>query len=328
MPRPPAAAAPRSPSDRDGADEASRRNRFTGLALDRCDQRRGDAGWLSGAWRRGRLLIVDFEGRLACAAGGQGPLPLAGTDIAAELPDDASFLGCVDDDPWFALPLQADTALPAGVEWLGLREVAAGWPAFDSGMFAYAKALLLWQTRARYCGACGAPTQRLRAGHSCRCSNADCRLEQYPRTDAAIIVLVTDGERALLGRQAGWPPRRYSTLAGFVEPGESLEDTVRREVFEEAGIRVGSCRYHSSQPWPFPASLMVGFRAEAASTEIHVDDELEHALWITPQALLDAVAAKEILMPSRISISYRLIVDWLLESLPAERIEKGLGLRA
>ena len=328
MPRPPAAAAPRSPSEGDGADEASRRNRFTGLALDRCDHRRADAGWLADAWRRGHLLIVDFEGRLACASGGQGLPPLACTDIVVELPDYASFLGCVDDEPWFALPRQADTAVPDGIDWRGLREVAAGWPAFDSGMFAYAKALLLWQTRARYCGACGAPTQRLRAGHSCRCSSADCGLEQYPRTDAAIIVLVTDGDRALLGRQAGWPPRRYSTLAGFVEPGESLEDAVRREVHEEAGIRAGACRYHSSQPWPFPASLMVGFRAEAETSEIRVDDELEHALWITPQALLDALAAKEILMPSRISISYRLIVDWLLESQPAERVELGLGYRA
>jgi NAD+ diphosphatase len=131
---------------------------------------------------------------------------------------------------------------------------------------------------------------------------------------------VTDGPRALLGRQAGWPARRYSTLAGFVEPGESLEDALRREVLEEAGIRVGACHYHSSQPWPFPASLMLGFRAEAQSREIRLVDELEDAQWFLPADLLDAVERGELLLSPPISISFRLIADWLLETEDPRRV--------
>ena len=131
------------------------------------------------------------------------------------------------------------------------------------GLLAYARALSIWRSRHRYCGACGAPLVAVRAGHALRCTNGACAQESFPRIDPAIIVLVCDGERALLGRQASWPPGRYSTLAGFVEPGESLEDAVAREVFEETGVPVHDVRYHSSQPWPFPSSLMVGFQASA-----------------------------------------------------------------
>jgi NAD+ diphosphatase len=300
----------------------SRPNPFAGLALDRCARQREDPEWLAAAWRRGRLLVVDFEGRAPCAGDPLGltATPTAGFDGLAAA---ASFLGCADDTPWFALPAarldagQRDALGP----WAGLREAAAALPAFDSGLFAYAKALLLWQTRAAYCGACGSPTTLIRAGHCRRCSAAGCSLEHYPRTDAAVIVLVTDDDgRALLGRQAGWPARRYSTLAGFVEPGESLEDGLRREVLEEAGVAVGACHYRSSQPWPFPASLMLGFRAEALSTTIELVDELEHAMWIAPAALLDAVEAGRIGLSPPISISFRLIAEWLLETQDPARV--------
>jgi NAD+ diphosphatase len=299
--------------------EASRRNRFSGLALDRLDQHRSDPDWLAGAWRAGRLLVVDFEGRAPCRDGLLHAPPCHDHD---SLLAQATFLGSCAASPWFAVtasvlsPEQREQLAP----WTGLREAAALLPAFDSGLFAYAKALLLWQTRAAFCGACGTPTRVVRAGHARRCGNADCGLEHYPRTDAAVIALVTDGERALLGRQAGWPARRYSTLAGFVEPGESLEDALRREVLEEAGIRVGACHYHSSQPWPFPASLMLGFRAEAESREIRLVDELEDAQWLTPDALLDAVERGDMLLSPPISISFRLIADWLLETQDPARV--------
>lgn len=297
-------------------------NVFTGLALDRAAERRQDSPWLQTAWAGARLLVMDFEGRAALAPDADGLARIDAVDLDPALAVAASFLGLQGAQPWFALPAEAIEVGQRGAlgAWTGLREAAAQLPAFDAGLFAYAKALLLWQTRARFCGACGTPTALRRAGHSARCGNPDCRLEQFPRTDAAIIVLVTDGGRALIGRQASWPARRYSTLAGFVEPGESLEDAVRREVEEESGVKVGACRYHSSQPWPFPASLMVGFRAEAVDPTVRIGDELEDARWIEAGALLDAVESNELRMPLPISVSFRLIADWLLESEDPARV--------
>jgi NAD+ diphosphatase len=298
---------------------------FSGLALDRLDQHRDDADWLAAAWQRGNLLVVDFEGRAPCRG---EPLRLHVTPCRGldRLAPQASFLGCEGDVAWFATAAaRLETAEREALgPWLGLREAAALLPASDSGLFAYAKALLLWQTRAAFCGACGSPTILARAGHCRRCVAPDCGLEHYPRTDAAVIALVTDGERVLLGRQAGWPARRYSTLAGFVEPGESLEDAVRREVREEAGIVVGNCSYRSSQPWPFPASLMLGFRAEALSREIRTADELEQAHWFAADELLSRVERDEIRLSPPISISFRLIADWLLESQDAARVRRLL----
>jgi NAD+ diphosphatase len=299
--------------------EASRQNRFSGLALDRLDQHRSDPAWLAAAWRSAHLLVVDFEGRAPCR---DGRLHALACNEHQHLFEQSTFLGASAASAWFAVAAGALSAEQRGAlaPWAGLREAAALLPAFDSGLFAYAKALLLWQTRAAFCGACGTPTQVVRAGHARRCGNPNCGLEHYPRTDAAVIVLVTDGPRALLGRQAGWPARRYSTLAGFVEPGESLEDALRREVLEEAGIRVGACHYHSSQPWPFPASLMLGFRGEAENREIRLLDELEDAQWFLAADLLDAVERGAILLSPPISISFRLIADWLLETQDPQRV--------
>lgn len=293
-------------------------NLFEGLALDRAAERRDDAAWLQSAWPEARVLSVDFEGRAPLDPSGAGLAYARGAAIATQPEADSCFLG-IDESGvvWFARP--AAGSHPAS-DWIGLREAAARLSAFDSGLFAYAKALLLWHTRARYCGACAAATEPTRAGHCRRCSNADCRLEQFPRTDAAIIVLVTDGPRALIGRQAGWPPRRYSTLAGFVEPGESLEDAVRREVREEAGVRVGACRYHSSQPWPFPASLMLGFRAEASDPGLQLGDELEDARWLDAPTMLAELESGALLLSPPISVSFRLLADWLLESADPARV--------
>ncbi|MCS6946462.1 MAG: NAD(+) diphosphatase, partial [Steroidobacteraceae bacterium] len=148
-----------------------------------------------------------------------------------------------------------------------LRPLMATLDGEDAALLGYARALSYWRLRHRFCGSCGARTRPLKAGHVLRCSDADCSAEIFPRIDPAIIVLVTDpqAERALLGRQPSWPPGRYSTIAGFVEPGESLEDAVAREVAEETGVRIAAARYDSSQPWPFPSSLMLGFRAVAAA---------------------------------------------------------------
>jgi NAD+ diphosphatase len=155
---------------------------------------------------------------------------------------------------------------------------------------------------------CGAPTVPTHAGHCLICTNPTCAYEFFPRIDPAIIVLVSDGERALLGRQASWPPRRYSTIAGFVELGESLEDAVVREVAEETGVAVKEVRYHSSQPWPFPSSVMVGFKAAALrGSPVRVGGELEDARWFTRAQ----VTSGEALAPPTQSISWRLIESWL-----------------
>ncbi|MGQ0834245.1 MAG: NAD(+) diphosphatase [Gammaproteobacteria bacterium] len=189
-----------------------------------------------------------------------------------------------------------------------LRPLAATLPAEDAGLLAYARAMSIWRAGHRFCSVCGAPMRSERAGHVLRCSNAACGAESFPRIDPAIIVLITDGDRVLLGRQASWPPGRYSTIAGFVEPGESLEDAVAREVMEETGVVATSIAYHSSQPWPFPSSLMIGFHAQADSrAPVRVSGELEDARWFSRESL---ASGKTPLPPSQ-SISYRLIRGWV-----------------
>jgi NAD+ diphosphatase len=196
-------------------------------------------------------------------------------------------------------------------EFQDLQYLGSTLPADEANLAAYACGLSLWHVSQQFCGQCGSSARSDRGGNSRRCMNADCDRVIFPRVDPAIIVLVTDGERCLLGRQAGWPAGRYSTIAGFVEPGESLEDAVRREVFEETNIRVGDVRYDSSQPWPFPSSLMLGFVAEVDSPiaqEVRLNDgELEDAAWFTRQELCSGLFK----LPSRISIARRLVDGWL-----------------
>jgi NAD+ diphosphatase len=179
-------------------------------------------------------------------------------------------------------------------------------------LFAYAKGLVHWQRETRYCGHCGSRLRLVSAGHRAQCSNAECARMHFPRTDAAIIVIVEHDGACLLGRQAGWPMGRYSTLAGFVEPGEALEDAVRREVAEESGVIVDTVDYHSSQPWPLPASLMIGFTATAHSRDIAMrDHELEVARWFTPQQIADGLADGSFLPSPPLSVSYQLLAHWL-----------------
>jgi NAD+ diphosphatase len=198
---------------------------------------------------------------------------------------------------------------PPGTSFEELRPLSPLLPAEQAGLLAYARALTIWRKRQRFCGVCGFRALPERAGHVIRCTNQTESHEFFPRIDPAIIVLITDGERALLGRQAGWPPGRYSTIAGFVEPGESLEDAVLREVFEETGVVVTHPRYDSSQPWPFPSSLMIGFQAQAErGSAIRIGEELEDARWFTRAEIRSDGLP---LVPPSHSISYRLISTWL-----------------
>lgn len=190
-----------------------------------------------------------------------------------------------------------------------LREIGALLGAPDANALAWFRALGHWHRNHTFCSRCAAQTVSDATGHERRCRG--CGARHFPRVDPAIIVLVEHDERCLLGTQAKWAPSHYSTLAGFVEPGESLENAVRREVFEEAGVTVGAMRYHSSQPWPFPQSLMVGFTARARTTAITLrDDELRNARWFTRDAMDAALAAGSLRLPSDASIALRLIRAW------------------
>jgi len=209
----------------------------------------------------------------------------------------------------FTTEIEGETppALDTGVEFADLRLAAALLPHEEAGLVAYARAMISFRHRHRFCGSCGAPTAPQQNGRVMVCQRPGCDTEFFPRVDPAVIVLVTDGDRALLGRQPAWPAGRYSTIAGFVEPGESLEDAVRREVLEETGVETGAMIYQSSQPWPFPRSLMLGFRAEALTTEIRLRDrELEDARWFHRDELKGGS-----MMPFSQSIAYRLIQEWL-----------------
>ncbi len=193
-----------------------------------------------------------------------------------------------------------------------LRAVGALMPQREGALLAYARGLTYWHDRHKFCGVCGSPTEPKSAGHQRQCTNPDCSAVQFPRTDPAVIMRITHGDKILMARQAVWPQGMHSILAGFVEPGESLEDAVAREVYEEVGLRLTRIKYFSSQPWPFPSSLMLGFSAEATSDQFTVDeDELESARWMTRQELLNSPEDETFKLPRKDSISRRLIEDWL-----------------
>ena len=240
------------------------------------------------------------------------------------------FLGLIESRAHFALDLSGhDAPLDAlrspalaaagiaasGLRFGDLRQFGAGLARHEGALLALARAMVFWHSRHRFCGVCGAPTRSEEAGHVRRCTEAGCATMHFPRTDPAVIMLVTDGDRALLGRNKNFLSGMYSTLAGFVEPGESLEDAVAREVREETAIEVRAVHYHSSQPWPFPANIMLGFYAEAASTAITVDyGELEDVRWFERDWLLSHTEDDSFRLPRRDSIARRLIEDWLSRS--------------
>jgi NAD+ diphosphatase len=291
-----------------------RPNFFSGPYIERRTEAREDPAWIEAARAdpATRYLVGQGTAQLLRAAP-EPHIAFLGNDaalVAAAAPASLLLLG------WFRgarcvlidLPAGERTELPAGTRFEELRPLAPLLGAEEAGLLAYARALAIWRLRHRHCGLCGTPTIATHAGHCLRCTNSACAQEFFPRIDPAIIVLVSDGERALLGRQASWPARRYSTIAGFVEPGESLEDAVAREVAEETGVSVSEIRYHSSQPWPFPSSVMLGFRARAAvGAVVRVGGELEDARWFTRAQ----VTAGEALAPPSQSISWRLIESWL-----------------
>ncbi len=283
-------------------------NVFAGAFVDRIGERRKDPDWLAEALAEKSSRFVPVWGD-RCLVGGNPPSAIL-LDRAAigsfVSDDDAIFLGLFRNQPAFAVPIDGNVEAPFGEfgEFKDLRFLGTVLPPDEANLCAHARALSLWHDAAHFCPRCGSMSQPEAGGNTRRCTSPDCNQVLFPRTDPAIIVLVTDDDHCLLGRQPSWPEGRYSTIAGFVEPGESLEDAVRREVYEETNIHVGDIRYHSSQPWPFPSSLMLGFIAQAVSEEIHLNDgELEDARWFSREEL----ASGRVGLPFRISIARRLV---------------------
>lgn len=291
--------------------------------LDRSAHTREEESWLERllddastklvpVWRTHSLVTDDGNGN-----------PVAGMPSAAthrSLVEHASFVAFLGNHGGFAhvavdlSRLEEDVAHDAVADhgsFVDLRRVGPMLERFQGSALAYARGLMYWHQRHQHCGVCGAPTKSVKGGHQRNCTSESCRAPIFPRTDPAVIMLVHDGDRALLGSQSAFQENMYSTLAGFVEPGETLEEAVAREVLEETNIQVRDVRYHSSQPWPFPSSLMLGFHAEAISTEINRnDEELLDAQWFTMDELdnFEALGKK---LPRPDSIARRLIEDWM-----------------
>jgi NAD+ diphosphatase len=299
-----------------------RPNTFSGLSLvlERNAEHRDEAAWIAAQANAGnaRYLLLDTAGDAFLRRDGDALRWLDGGERAQWFADaPVILLGIAHERPHFLLVAEDAAQLDALEAALdsrraSLRHAGLLLSADEAGLFAYAKALSHWQRETRFCAHCGAPLQLVSAGHRAQCTNPDCARLHFPRTDAAVIMLVEHEGACLLGRQPGWPPHRYSTLAGFVEPGEALEDAVRREVAEESGVIVDQVHYHSSQPWPMPASLMVGFIATAVSRQIRMRDrELEDARWFTPEQIVSGIADGSFVPSMALSISYHLLAHWL-----------------
>ena len=276
---------------------------FSGAGLDRAPSQRDDAEWLAArrADPRARALQLSERGVWI----DDGHLLLASPDRSEV------FLGLGDGAPVFAADVTE--AEPSAGHPAGLREAATELPADEAALAAYAASLLSWHRRHGFCANCGAPTAITDAGHERRC--ARCGAHHFPRTDPVVIVRVIDAEadRLLLGRAPSWPEGRYSVLAGFVEPGETLEDAARREVHEESGVELDAVSYVASQPWPFPGSLMLGFHALAEGGRPCADgDELEDVRWFERSEVEEAAAGRgPVILSPPYSISRRLIDGWL-----------------
>jgi NAD+ diphosphatase len=250
---------------------------FVSNLLDRCANQRSDPSWVAAQRGMPAAKVIQLVGDATWVDGGQ----LVTDRHLAPAAAPTVFLGIdAQGAPWFAYegvapnPPEAKTALR---ELRGLA-LAGIVPAEQLGILAQARSLLQWHSRHRFCSACGAATLITEAGNRRHCPA--CEVDHFPRTDPVAIMVVRHQGRVLLGRQKTWPAGMYSALAGFLEPGETLEDAARREVFEEAGVRVGAVSYLGSQPWPFPSSLMLGLIGDALSSEIVIDHkELEDARW-------------------------------------------------
>ena len=302
--------------------------RYADGDFDRAAEWREDADWLAARlaapasrvypiWRHRYIFVDELT-----------PLILE-PSRAADLVDlrQAVLLGLIDGTAHFTLDISAlsEEALADSLagDTHDLRDVAMNLSDRMAALLAFGRGMSVWHADHQHCGRCGGATVIERAGHARRCLNQGCGRLHFPRTDPAVITLVIDGDRCLLARRATITIPRFSTVAGFVEPGETLEDAVRREVAEEVGVKTGAVRYRASQPWPFPSSLMMGFWARALDSRIKVDGaEISEAAWFTRRDIDRALAREEIILPPEDSISRRLVEEW--RNLPEGAIISGL----
>ncbi len=284
---------------------------FTGAGLSRDDHIRNDPETLAGLmdWRA-RLLRLDGLDPVIGSDGSLAWGTLADADPASEL----VFLGTAEERACFAevVPTQLGSTSPISPRlWLGLTALE---PA-ELASYGAARSLVDWHARHRFCARCGSGTVLAKGGWQRNCTNEACKAEHFPRVDPVTIMLVEHEGRVLLGRQPRFPARRFSALAGFVEPGESIEEAVAREVLEEAGLKVRDVSYIASQPWPFPSSLMIGCHSYADDPAITVDyTELEEADWFTREEVSAAMGGDEsgrFIAPPPFAIAYHLLKWWL-----------------
>lgn len=288
-------------------------------AHDRLGLRRADEEWLAGRWAdEGSRVLVVSGTRVRPRDGALAWVP------TAEVPDGVRLLlGERGGTTYWAVVTGPEQAVAEKDAWLplrGLLPALAAEPA-DAPLVMHALGLAEWHWATRFCPRCGGRLEPRAAGHELVC--ADCGKAQFPRSDPAVIMLVAQGEpgaddeRCLLGRHPMWPAGRYSTLAGFCEPGETLEDAVRREVLEETGVVVGEVTYFGNQPWPLPSSLMLGFHGRAVSDEIRLDDDdVEDARWFTRAQMREEAEAGTLVLPGGVSISRSLVESWYGGPLP------------
>ena len=301
----------------------SRRNQFTAVRLNREVELRDNALWVAETLKNpGTRFVPLWRSRSLLERGVDGTIAIYLSPVELTEPDriqPPTLLGNDGEREYFAVSVTDSqkeailTKFPKA-RFADLRRASIDMAAKHAGILAYAKALHYWQHRHAFCGVCGNPNLLRSAGHRMVCSNDECARESFPRIDPAIIVLVTHKDSCLLGRNAKWQPKHFSTLAGFVEPGESLEDAVVREVFEEVQVRLTDIRYVSSQPWPFPASAMCGFYAEALDKNTGSSEEVEETRWFTVESLTQAVLDNKVHLSPPVSIAFRLLADWFWKS--------------
>jgi NAD+ diphosphatase len=282
---------------------------FAGGSMQRATEARSDQAELAKAWANPDTRYIAFW-QSRCMVQNDAIVLLEQEGLGGEWQlNESIYLGRIKDTHVFAVELPQDLH-PDGPDekaFDNFRALMGSFSEDDAAMLAYAKGMLEWQTRHRFCGICGSRNNPVDGGFIMECSRTECGTRSFPRLDPAIIVLTIHEDRCLLGRQVSWPEGRYSTIAGFVEPGESLEDAVAREVLEETNIRISNSQYLGSQPWPFPNAIMLGFHAEAASTDIRLNDgELADAAWLSREDL----ATGQVALPPEQSIAFQLIERW------------------
>lgn len=295
-------------------------NLFSTNFLDRVSFKRNDKIWINAQFKKEstRILPVWASKNLCMSAPKKRPIFLTPSDLH-DYPnaiESSILLGISDKKTYFTIDIDsfeyASTLCDKkNGEFLDLRHVAPLFNFQDAALATLAQFMINWSSNNRFCGKCGNPTISAEAGNVRICKNSQCKQSHFPSMDPAIIVLVSSGEYCLLGRQQAWPEGMYSTIAGFVEPGESVEDAVIREVEEETGIKVEEIEYQSSQPWLFPSSLMLGFTANAKSNEISIaKNELEDARWFSRQEIKDNLTKGLMRLPLKVSIAHNLIKAW------------------